>query len=131
MPGYRAPEGGRSSGLRSLGLRLRWILRRPTTEIELVGIAAVDIAGIVGRYTLDTDLNRLQNERAHDAVARAADPDAGAIRRIGFISRTVRHIEHVVLFDEQAARTSKLPPFVKILAILVEDLDAVVAAISD
>ena len=54
-------------------------------------------------------------------------PCAGLTRaRLG-----VGDVEHVVLVDEDAARPAELRPLVDELAVLVEDLDAVVAAVAD
>ena len=68
------------------------------------------------------------------AVLGAADADAAlpavvVLRhRLGF---RVGDVDHVVLVDEDAARPAELLPLVDELAVLIEDLDAVVVAIAD
>src|SRR6185436_3222240 len=79
---------------------------------------------------------RVFDERRHLPVPGAADAnpllDAGELMcaRIGPGFR-VRDIDGVVPGDEDAARPAELPPFVEVLAVLIEDLDPVVLAIPD
>src|SRR5712671_1990075 len=113
-------------------LTLRHLLLHPSAEIQRVGVAAIDVAGVVDRDGFDAvDLDGLQNEGHDLAVLDAADPDAGLVRRIEFVGRIVGHVENVVLVDEEAARTAELLPLQEILSVLVEDLNAVVGTVGN
>src|SRR5690606_40161954 len=72
------------------------------------------------------------DERGHLAGARAADVDApleaGIAPRVGL---GVRDVEHVVRVDEHAAGPAELRPARDVVAVLVEDLDAVVGTVCD
>src|SRR5438128_11903360 len=77
---------------------------------------------------------RVLDERGDASVLRAADadafPDAGQFVRAGVgPGLGVGHVDRVVLRDEDATRAAELPPLVEELAVLIEDLDAVVLAI--
>src|SRR6516164_5659474 len=73
----------------------------------------------------------LGDEGRHLAVFDAADPDALPERRIEFLARLgIGGVENVVAVDVEAARPAELPPFGEKFSILVEDLDAVVRAVS-
>ena len=77
---------------------------------------------------------RIGDERDHLAVFRAADADAAlpvAVLCDTESDSESADVEHVVLVDEHAARPAELRPVVDELAFLVEDLDAVVAAVAD
>src|SRR5262249_14699721 len=79
-------------------------------------------------------LHRIGNERRHRAVPGAADPDPAlpAVMVLGNRFRFgIRHIEDVVLVDEEPARAAELRPLVDEIAVLVEDLDAVVVAVAE
>ena len=54
--------------------------------VERVGVAAVDIAGVIDCDRLDAvHLDRLQDEGAHDAVVGAAAADARTVGRVLFV----------------------------------------------
>src|SRR6202521_5799391 len=56
-------------------LRLR--LLHPAAEIQRVGVAAINVAGIVGRHAFErTELLGFRDERRHLAVLDAAGADA-------------------------------------------------------
>src|SRR5690242_1071164 len=42
----------------------------------------------------------------------------------------IRHVNHVVLIDENPAGPAELPPFVDELSVLVEDLNAIITAVA-
>src|SRR5882757_8547506 len=77
---------------------------------------------------------RVRNEGGHDGIADAADPDA-ALPSVMVLRHRFRFgigdIDGVVLVDEDAARPAELRPLVDEVAVLVEDLDAVVAAVAE
>src|SRR5262245_63167332 len=73
-----------------------------------------------------------RDEGRHLAVFDAADPDALPERHVEFLARLgIGRVENVVAVDVEAARSAELPPFGEKFSILVEDLDAVVRAVSD
>src|SRR6266853_1881619 len=78
--------------------------------------------------------HRVRNERRYRAVVHAPDPDAAlpavVIFRDGF-RFGIGDIDDVVLVDEYAARPAELMPLGDVVAVLVEDLDAVVVAVAD
>src|SRR5229473_3385709 len=78
--------------------------------------------------------HRVGNERRHRAVAHASDPDAALpavmVPGNGF-GLGIRDIDHVVLVDEDPARPAELVPLVEEVALLVENLDAIVVAVAD
>ena len=78
--------------------------------------AAVAIQG-------DAFRQRAFDGAAHDAVFGAAEVDAGLVLDVGDIDR-------VVGGDQQAARPAELRPLLEVAAVLVEDLQALVAAIA-
>src|SRR6185295_13021441 len=61
--------------------------------------------------------------------------DADTTVPVGLVTRGRRlgigRVEHVVLVDVDAARPAELPPLLEELAVLIEDLNAAVAAIAD
>src|SRR5213594_2963874 len=76
------------------------------------------------------------DERGDASVLRAADadalPDTCELVRAGVgPGLGVGNVDRVVPGDEDAARAAELPPLVEELAVLIEDLDAVVLAIAD
>ena len=74
----------------------------------------------------------LGHEVPHLAGARAADAQALAPARVVVVVRLrVDRVERVVAIDVEAADAAELIPGVEVLAVLVEDLDAAVAAIGD
>src|ERR1700732_3995360 len=95
-------------------------------EVGRVGVAAVDIAGIVGSDAFErAKLLGLRNEGRDLAVLDVADPDALHEARGGLLGRCrVGDIDVVVLVDVDAARPAALLPFGEVAPLLVEDLDA-------
>src|SRR5262245_14415020 len=86
---------------------------------------------MVGRRRL-----HVLDEGANTPVLRAPDPDAlldaGQLVGAGVGARLgVGHVDSVVLGDEDAARPPELTPLAEELPLLVEDLNAVVLAITD
>src|SRR6266852_9400085 len=72
------------------------------------------------------------NEGGHRSVPGAADREPAPEAAIDSPSRFgIRAIKNVVLVDEEAARAPKLFPLGDELAVLIEDFDAVVAAVGD
>src|SRR5260370_11923924 len=75
---------------------------------------------------------RGRNEGGHRSVPGAADREPAPEAAIDSPSRFgIRAIKNVVLVDEEAARAPKLLPLSDELAALIEDFDAVVAAVGD
>src|SRR5271165_224269 len=79
---------------------------------------------------------RIRNERRHRSVLRAADPDAALPARVMTIPVAIGrfrigHVNRIVPIDIDPARPAELFPFLQKLAILVEDLYAIVGAIAD
>src|SRR5437899_2804712 len=108
------------------------LLLCPAAEVERVGIAAVDIAGVIDGNGLEpVDLHGLKNEGRNLAILHAADPDARLVGRIGLVGRIVRYVEDVILVDEQAARPTELLPLEQKLSILIKGLNAVVRAVGE
>ena len=100
------------------------LLRRERPIDVAVGVGRDAFAGAVGVG--------IRNERRHLAVFRAPDPDPpleGGIRLL--VRLRVGGVEHVVPVDEDSARPAELLPLVQELAVLIEDLNAVVAAVGD
>src|SRR5579872_824533 len=102
--------------------------------------SSVNIALMVDRHALRragrAAWRRIGNESGNLAVFRAAD--AHAALAAGIVSVTwlvrrfgVRHVHGVVLVDEDSAGTAKLFPFGEVFAVLREDLNTIVGAISD
>src|SRR6266404_3510020 len=100
----------------------------------------IDVAVVIDGYGL-TPLSgagglafreRGGNEGGHRSVPGAADreptPEAAIDGRGRF---GIHAVKNVVLVDEEAARAPKLFPLGDELAILIEDFDAVVAAVGD
>src|ERR1700676_36757 len=79
-------------------------------------------------------LHRIGNERLHGAVEGASDADAplpcGVIESDRARLR-IGDVKHIVLIDEDSAGPAELPPFRDEFALLIEDLDAIVAAVGD
>src|SRR5262245_4469974 len=100
---------------------------------------AVDVAGGIGRDTFRRAraaglLDRVRNERGHDAVADPSDADAALPAVVVLRNRFrfgIGDVDDVVLVDEHAARPAELEPLVEIVAVLIEDLDAVVLPVGD
>src|SRR5581483_1318627 len=80
---------------------------------------------------------RIGDERGDAAVARAADADAAFSARVVAVLAfdvarlRVGHVQRVVPIDEEAARTAELLPLGEEAAVLIEDLDPVVAPVGD
>src|SRR5713226_117416 len=102
--------------------------------------AHIDVAVVIDGYGLAplssasglAFRERGRNEGGHGSVPGAADREPAPEAAIDSPSRFgIRAIEHVILVDEEAARAPKLFPLGDELAILIEDFDAVVAAVGD
>src|SRR5262245_40923889 len=109
-------------------------LQRARPDFGSVDVAAHVDGDAFGGARAHGVLDRIRNKGDHFAVVHAADSDAplpvGAIARhaAGF---RVGDVEHVRLVDVDAARPAELAPFRDEVALLIEDLNAVVAAIPD
>src|SRR5262249_20704398 len=87
-----------------------------------------------GRAGAGDLLDRIGDEGGHRAVAHPADPDAAlpAIVVLGDRLRfRIRDIDDVVPVDEHAARPAELVPLVEVVAVLIEDLDAIVLPVAE
>src|SRR5258708_39571602 len=102
--------------------------------------AHIDVAVVIDGYGLAplssasglAFRERGRNEGGHGSVPGAADREPAPEAAIDSPSRFgIRAIEHVILVDEEAARAPKLFPLGDELAVLIEDFDAVVAAVGD
>src|SRR5258707_13192281 len=101
-------------------------------------LGAVDVALSIGRDAFGGAgaggvLVGIRNESRHLAVLGAADPDAALPVGARLVDRArlrIRHVDHVVLVDVDAARAAELRPLVDEVAVLIENLDAVVAAVA-
>src|SRR5262245_12724404 len=108
----------------------------PPAHIHVAGPAAIDGARRVSRNALRHVGARrdLRNERHHLAVLGAADSNAlleAGIDLAAVIARLmVGRIDVVVAVDVEPAWAPELLPLLKELAVLIEDLDAVVDAVS-
>src|SRR5262249_21396936 len=79
-------------------------------------------------------VRRVRNKRSDRAVTDASDPDAAFpvfMRRRNRPRLGIGDIDDVVLVDEDAARPAELVPLVDEVPLLVENLDAVVAAVAE
>src|SRR5713101_2807398 len=66
------------------------LLLHPPAEVQRIGVAAVDVAGVVHRDGFEReDLDRFPDESRHDAVLDAADADARLVGRIHFVGGSV------------------------------------------
>src|SRR5215470_16496573 len=102
--------------------------------------AHIDVAVVIDGYGLAplsgpsglAFRERGGNEGGHRSVTGAADREPAPEAAIDSPSRFGIHaIENVVLVDEEAARAPKLFPLGDEVAVLIEDFDAVVAAVGD
>src|SRR6185437_16820183 len=78
-------------------------------------------------------LRGIRNERAHASVLRAADANAAlpiGARAVDRARLRVGDVDVVLRVDVDAARPAELVPGVEQLAVLVEDLDPVVAPVA-
>src|SRR5215467_1074317 len=82
-------------------------------------LAGVDAPGPIDRHALR---QRAFDRPADGAVPGAAEVDARLVLDVGDVDRVVGR-------NEQATRPAELRPLLEILAVLVEDLDTLVAAI--
>src|SRR5262245_58714749 len=108
----------------------------PAAHAHLAGPAAINDAGRIGRDAfrhvgVGCDL---RNEGHHLAVLRAADAnallEAGIDLAAVIAGLMVGRIDVVVAVDVEAARAPELLPFLEKLAVLIEDLDAIVDTVS-
>src|ERR1700730_12347509 len=104
-------------------------------ELQNLGVreAGEYIALIVGCDLLGRSELRVRRNEGRDlAVLGAADPDAHLEARIGLlVGLRIRHVEHVVLVDEDRARPAELLPFGDEPPVQIKSLDAAVDAIGD
>src|SRR5215475_3177797 len=96
-------------------------------------VAGIDIAVAVHADAFQgAEVFGFLDEPGDLAVLGVADPDALLEARVGLVARLrVGDIDLVVLVDPHAARPAELLPFGEELAVLVEDLEAVVGAVGD
>src|SRR5215208_7206568 len=105
-------------------------------ELPRPDFPAVDVAFGVHRYPLCStgprQLERVRNTVEHLAVLHGANPDTSQPARIA--SRAVRlgigHVDEIAP-NGDPARSAELLPFGNELALLVEDLHAVITAVGD
>src|SRR5258708_27021511 len=111
---------------------LRHFLSEPL-QLLSVGVARIDVAVVVYADAFEgTEVLGFLDEPGDLAVLGAADPDALLEARIGLVARLrVGDIDAVVLVDPDPARPAELLPLGEELAVLVEDLKAVVGAVGD
>src|SRR5215470_5091815 len=94
--------------------------------IDGYGLAPLSVAGGLAFR------ERGGNEGGHRSVPGAADREPAPEATIDSPGRFgIRAIKNIVLVDEEATRAPKLFPLGDKLAILIEDFDAVVPAVSD
>src|SRR5438874_5899939 len=128
----------RPAELVAIPLRLDGVLRKRPARLgyRVRPFGRVDVAVGVHRHTLArralihavVTVER-RNEPGHAVLADRADPDAVTPVRVVVRARLrVDHINSVAL-DEQAARAAERVARLEVRSVLIEDLDAVVAAI--
>src|SRR4051812_18272768 len=102
-------------------------------------LGAIDVAVYIGGNALGGTragclVHRIGDERRHQAVAHPAHADAAfpavMILRYRFRLR-VGDVDDIVLVDEHSARPAELMPLIEEVPLLVEDLDTVVAAVTE
>ena len=79
-------------------------------------------------------LDRIGVECRHDTITDSTDPNASLPAIMILCNRFrfgIGHVDDVVLVNEDAARPAKLEPLVDVVALLVENLDTVIAAIGE
>src|SRR5262249_32946178 len=78
--------------------------------------------------------DRIGDECRHDTITDSTDPNASLPAIMILCNRFrfgIGHIDNVVLVNEDAARPAKLEPLLDVVALLVENLDTVIAAIGE
>src|SRR5215475_13019711 len=102
-------------------------------------LGAENIAHGVGRDTLRSTrasglFDRIRYQGGYRSVARLANANAAlptvVIFGDGFRFR-IGDVDNIALVDVDAARAAELRPLVEIIAVLIEDLDAIVIAVTD
>ena len=96
----------------------------------------INVAFGVGAHSFrkrDLRIRRcVRNERFHGAILRAADADAALHPRISRLVRLgVHRIQSVVFGNKDSAGAAELAPLSDEVSVLIEDLNAAVAAIGD
>src|SRR6266403_851807 len=79
-------------------------------------------------------LDRIGVECRHDTITDSTDPNASLPAIMILCNRFrfgIGHVDDVILVNEDAARPAKLEPLVDVVALLVENLDTVIAAIGE
>src|SRR5262249_37683522 len=74
------------------------------------------------------------NECCNDAVANPPDPNATlpAVMILGYrLGFRIGHVDDVVLVDEDTARPAELEPLIHVVALLIENLDTIVVAVTE
>src|SRR5262249_18045802 len=77
---------------------------------------------------------RIGNECCNDAVANPPDPNATlpAVMILGYrLGFRIGHVDDVVLVDEDTAGPAELEPLVHVVALLIENLDTIVVAVTE
>src|SRR5262249_5601814 len=77
---------------------------------------------------------RIGNECCNDAVANPPDPNATlpAVMILGYrLGFRIGHVDDVVLVDEDTARPAELEPLIHVVALLIENLDTIVVAVTE
>src|SRR5438132_14409905 len=126
------------------------------SQVHRVGFATVDVARRIGRYSfrrcatsqnLKSRIARAvrgddfwrrffhwsgRRDQAFDrSIFGAADSNASLKAGVCFLVRLrIRHIDGVVRINENTARAAKLFPFSEELALLIENLNAAVPAVT-
>src|SRR5262249_31116042 len=88
----------------------------------------------LGRASGSGLLDRIGDECRHDTITDSTDPNASLPAIMILCNRFrfgIGHVNDVVLVNEDAARPAKLEPLVDVVALLVENLDTVIAAIGE
>ena len=93
---------------------------------------AENISLVVGGKALRSAGSGVANEGRNAPVARAADANALAERRINFFTRLrIGNVQRVLLVDEKSTRSAELRPGVDKCSVLVKYLDPVIGPVRD
>src|SRR5262245_38200081 len=79
-------------------------------------------------------LDRIGDECRHDTITDSTDPNASLPAIMILCNRFrfgIGHVDDVVPVNEDATRPAELEPLVELVALLVENIDAVIAAIGE
>src|SRR4051812_43101834 len=109
--------------------------QRLRSNLSAINHARFVDADSLGGARVRCHLDRIGDEKFHRSITRAADANAALPRALATVAHRPRlrvgDVDVVLRVDVDAARTAELIPGVEELAILVEDLDAIVAAVAD